>query len=217
MTARIWALGLAALPLVACKPKAESQAPHRDVHGWTLAEIEAELARNDAVLAGEGIMVAVAPTPTIAPPNVSGVEFEQPVTEPEGETTDPEPGGDVDDGSDPGEDPQASPPEPEPMPTTAARPESQPVYGAEELTSVAPDSAAERRRANKRRLSTRSRREASTRCERLCGLAEATCELETQICELAASHPGESRYQQACLRAEQQCIAASEACQRCEE
>ena len=36
MTARIWALGLAARPLVACKPKAESRAPQRDVHGWTL-------------------------------------------------------------------------------------------------------------------------------------------------------------------------------------
>jgi hypothetical protein len=214
MTARLWALGLAALPLVACKPNKEgSRAPHRDVHGWTLAEIEAELARNDAVLAGEGIMVAVAPT--IAPPDGPGMEVVPPVTEPEGETTDPEPGVDIDDGSEPGEDPEISPPEP--MPT--ARPEPQPVYGGAEEpmeTSVAPDSAAERR-VGKRRLSSRSRREANSRCDRLCGLAEATCELETQICELSARHPGEPRYQQACLRAEQQCIAASDACQRCEE
>lgn len=214
MTARIWALGLAALPLVACKLKAESHAPQRDVHGWTLAEIEAELARNDTVLAGEGIMVAAAPTPTVAPPNGPDPGYEQPVVAPE---TDPA-GVDFDDGSgaEPGEDPEISAPEPGPTPT--AMPETRPAYAGvapadESMERDAP--ALRSREAKKRRLA--ARREASTRCERVCGLAEATCELETQICELAARHPEEPRYQQACLRAEQQCIAASEACQRCEE
>ena len=45
----------------------------------------------------------------------------------------------------------------------------------------------------------------------------ATLEGRPQICELAARHLDEPRYAQACLRAEQQCKAASEACQRCED
>jgi len=216
MTPRIWVLGLAALPLVACKLKEGSQAPHRDVHGWTLAEIEAELVRNDAALAGEGIMVAMA-TPTVTPPNVTGSGFEEAVDPSEGEGIEPTPP--IDDGDEAGDEPTVDPEPgpPEPMPTPTASPGTQPDYEGAELTSAAPDSPAERRREGKRRLSARSRRDTDTRCDRLCGLAEATCELETQICELATRHPDEPRYQQACLRAEQQCIAASDACQRCEE
>jgi hypothetical protein len=217
MTARIWVLGLAALPLVACKPKASSDAPYRDVHGWTIAEIEAELAHNDEVLAGEGIMVAMA-TPTVAPPDGPGLTSEEPAQTPETEpTTEPEPSDD--DGA------AAEPPTPEPfplepMPTpTSVQPETRPAYDSELISAEGAtiDAPTERRRGARRKLSSRSRRDADTRCERLCRLAEATCELETQICELAARHPGEPRYEQACLRAEQQCIAASDACQRCEE
>src|SRR5687768_14547800 len=116
MTARIWALGLAALPLVACKPKAGSDAPYRDVHGWTIAEIEAELAHNDEVLAGEGIMVAMAaPTvaPTVTPPDGPGLTSEEPGQTPETEpTTEPEPSDDDGDGAEP----------PTPEPTTEPMP-----------------------------------------------------------------------------------------------
>jgi hypothetical protein len=220
MTARIWVLGLAALPLVACKPKASSDAPYRDVHGWTIAEIEAELAHNDEVLAGEGIMVAMAaPTvaPTVTPPDGPGLTSEEPAETPEIEpTTEPVPSDD--DGG--GAEPPTEPLPPEPMPTpTSVQPETRPENDRELLSAEGAtiDAPTERRRGARRKLSSRSRRDADSRCERVCRLAEATCELETQICELAARHAEESRYQQACLRAEQQCVAASDACQRCED
>lgn len=190
---RSWALGLAVLPLVACKPKTRADEPGHDVRSWTLAEIEAELSRNDQALAGEGIMVAMASPPAYgeSPPTI------EPELQPVTEDGEPDSGGAA-------AEPVAPQPTPMVEPTAAYEAESAP-----ELTSAKPMS--------RRRMSSRSRREATTRCERVCGLAEATCELETQICELAARHPDEPRYAQACARAEQQCLAASEACQRCEE
>src|SRR5690606_2502903 len=62
--ARVWVLAIAAgVPLTACKATRRSDAPSLDVRGWSLAEIEAELQRNDEVLAREGIMVASASVP----------------------------------------------------------------------------------------------------------------------------------------------------------
>jgi hypothetical protein len=201
-----WLLGLAALPLVACKAKTSSDAPSRDVRSWTVAEIEAELDRNDRVLANEGIMIAMA-TPTVAPPEPA------PATEPEaGPEAGPPPdeaheGTDPDDGGQP-----ATEPAPElagsAQPTAVTEPSES--YDAKLYED---ERGRERRRA---RIGSRSpRRDEGTRCERVCELAVATCELETQICELAARHPDEPRYEQACLRAEQQCLAASQACERC--
>lgn len=211
-SARHWALGLAVLPILAgCKLK-ESQAPDRDVQSWTIAEIESELARTDQELAGEGIVVAMA-TPPVAPTNVPGPAVEEPAAEEAG--TEPEPAGDDDGAGASPPEPTAKPSEPQPMPTVA--PTS--AYESEGLASESPSlgSSSVERREGRRRLSSRSRRDADTRCERVCRLAEATCELETQICELAARHPDEPRYAQACARAEQQCDAASRACQSCED
>lgn len=211
-SARHWALGLVVLPiLAACKQKEGSHAPDRDVRSWTIAEIESELARNDQELAGEGIVVAMA-TPPVAPPNVPGPVVEEPAAEEAGS----EPAGDDDggEGAKPPE-PMAQPAEPQPMPTVA--PTS--AYESEGMARESPslDSSSVERGQGRRRLSSRSRRDVDTRCTRICDLAEATCELETQICELAARHPDEPRYAQACARAEQQCEAASRACQTCEE
>jgi hypothetical protein len=199
--ARSWVLPLAMLPLVACKPKQASDAPYREVQRWTIAEIEAELAHNDQVLAGEGIMVAMA-APTVAAP-----EADEPAAE--------EPTPAEDDGSG-GATPEPQRPEPGPTPATMP-PEADATSRAETLAGDRADldGPAERHRASRRRLA--ARRDTDTRCERVCRLAEATCELETQICELAARHPDEPRYARACLRAEQQCEAASAACERCED
>lgn len=211
-SASYWVLGLAVLPLVACKPKAGSDSPDRDVRGWTIAEIEAELARTDQELAGEGIMIAMA-TPTGASPGVPGPAVEEPAAEEPG--IEPEPTGD-DDGAG-----ASLPPEPTTQPPEPTTPSVAPtsVYEGELLgaESSPADAPALERHEGRRRVSSRSRRDADTRCERVCRLAEATCELETQICELAARHLDEPRYAQACARAEQQCDAASRACERCEE
>lgn len=196
---RLWVLGLAALPLVACKPKASSQAPGRNVQDWTLAEIEAELAHNDQALAGEGIMVAVATPAVGAEPRIEPASPEPaPITESESLP--------FEEGSEDRDiQPSASPP--------TAMPEAALSHEAELTTA---DGASDRR-TSQRRMSSRARRDELSRCERVCQLAEATCELEDQICALAERHPDEPRYEQACLRAEQQCVAASQACQRCEE
>lgn len=195
-------LGLAALPLVACKAEHGSSAPGLDVHDWTLAEIEAELDRNDHVLTDEGIMIA------LASPAGSPVE-PAPVPPLDGPELEAQPEASDDDGGAAGE------PEPEPSrpePTLASEPEEQYVSEADDSTTRRDRS--ERRSAG--RSANREHREPS-RCERVCQLAAATCELETQICELAERHPDEPRYARACQRAEQQCLAASQACQRCED
>jgi hypothetical protein len=59
------------------------------------------------------------------------------------------------------------------------------------------------------------RRAARDRCDRICDLAEATCNLQTHICALADRHAGEARYESACQRANDQCKLASDACSAC--
>lgn len=54
-------------------------------------------------------------------------------------------------------------------------------------------------------------------CERRCQLAEAICELEGSICDLADRHTGEDRYADACARAGDDCTRAEEACVACSE
>jgi hypothetical protein len=54
------------------------------------------------------------------------------------------------------------------------------------------------------------------RCDRICEIATATCELQGQICGLAAQHDGEPRYSAACDRAGAQCGAANDACATCQ-
>lgn len=59
------------------------------------------------------------------------------------------------------------------------------------------------------------RRAARDRCDRICDLAEATCQLQARICEMAERHAGEERYESACQRANDQCSLASNACSSC--
>jgi hypothetical protein len=53
------------------------------------------------------------------------------------------------------------------------------------------------------------------RCQRVCELSEATCDLQDKICTLADAHEGEPRYASACERADDHCRRASEACRAC--
>lgn len=57
--------------------------------------------------------------------------------------------------------------------------------------------------------------EGRARCERICELTAATCDLESRICSLADEHAGEDRYASACARAGDRCDEASEACRAC--
>jgi hypothetical protein len=61
----------------------------------------------------------------------------------------------------------------------------------------------------------RDRRAGRERCDRICDLAEATCNLEARICAMADRHAGEARYRSACQRASDQCRLASDACSSC--
>ena len=49
--------------------------------------------------------------------------------------------------------------------------------------------------------------------QRICELAVSTCDLERQICGLAARHPDEERYAQVCQRAGEDCQLARDACE----
>lgn len=53
------------------------------------------------------------------------------------------------------------------------------------------------------------------RCEQVCEISAAICELEQQICGLLPRHRGDDRYQAACDRAVADCKAANEACHAC--
>lgn len=53
------------------------------------------------------------------------------------------------------------------------------------------------------------------RCGELCELADATCDLEVKICDLATRHTSEPRYAEVCRRAGDDCRLAADACTRC--
>lgn len=190
-----------------------SQAPMVDLRDWSLDDIEAELQRNDDVLADAGIVVARADPP---PPELQPRATAEPEPEPE---PGPEPGPVYDGGGDTVTDSDDAP--------ALTSVEAEPADSAPTSRDYAEDSIElERRERGKDRRAERRRTRASdredrqrerTRCERVCDLAEATCDLEVQICELAEEHPDEPRYEKACLRAELQCSAAMQACDTCED
>lgn len=62
----------------------------------------------------------------------------------------------------------------------------------------------------------RRRDEATQRCESLCSLNVAICELETSICSLAQDHGDDPTYADACERATDDCSISSQACDACE-
>jgi len=55
------------------------------------------------------------------------------------------------------------------------------------------------------------------RCTRVCGLADAICDLEANICRLASEHEDDERYTNACARAQTDCERAESACEECGE
>lgn len=75
------------------------------------------------------------------------------------------------------------------------------------------ESVRERRRS--KRGVRQSADEEVSRCDRLWGLADATCGLRTRVCALAGRHLGDIRYAVACRRAEDQCAAARELYESC--
>jgi hypothetical protein len=62
---------------------------------------------------------------------------------------------------------------------------------------------------------TESGDDVAPRCQPLCELAATSCDLQTRVCELADEHEGEPRYEEACVRAQDQCRVATEACTAC--
>lgn len=179
----------------ACKPSPGTRAPQRMLVD-DIDAIEAELARNRSQLESAGIMVARA-TPTT--PGSTTVDVDASGAAPPRDfqggdaATEEE---DIDDDAD------AAAPSVEPSP---------PAPPPQEVEAISDRSSNFRQR-----VARKDERNESSRCERICDLADATCDLAQNVCNLASRHPGESRYETACVRAEDQCRAASIACTRCE-
>ncbi|GEM_PF-3322749 len=53
------------------------------------------------------------------------------------------------------------------------------------------------------------------RCASVCGLSDAICDLEVQICTMAEDHDSDLVYADACERAVDDCEVAGDACDRC--
>jgi len=56
---------------------------------------------------------------------------------------------------------------------------------------------------------------ASSRCDRIRGLADEICTLSDRMCTLATEHPGQPRYAEACTRSGETCRRARQAAERC--
>ncbi len=54
-----------------------------------------------------------------------------------------------------------------------------------------------------------------SRCERICKLKDAICDVSERICGLAESHEDETKYTDACTRSETRCEQATTACSTC--
>jgi hypothetical protein len=195
---------VAALAAPACKKAAPgSQAPR--VYSDDIEDLEAELARNASELQSQGIVIAQRETAT----SVGGAAepAETPDVPPTDDTAAQEAG--EGDDFDEGEDEVMDDPSPEPTAPPEAD-EASPSSGpGKESRSI-------RYRRFSRRDRRGERRERSQRCERICSLADATCDLAEHICALADKHVDDVRYETACDRAADQCRAASQACTKCE-
>jgi len=54
------------------------------------------------------------------------------------------------------------------------------------------------------------------RCERICKLRDAICDVSERICGLAETHEDDSKYSEACTRSESRCEQATTACSTCD-
>jgi hypothetical protein len=199
---------LGASTAAGCRPqRKDAQSPGPS----TIEEAERRLAANAEALSAEGIVVptrvavSTVPSPIVRDP-LEPPPAEDSDTDPDGPSPDPEPT-DVPFDEDA---PESQPPEPSP---------------SREVDEDSPAPAAPRDqersfRFDKRRgvrVTDRNKRKKNrTRCERVCDLAEATCDLQLQICGLAERHVTDVRYEEACSRAELQCEAAARECRACD-
>jgi hypothetical protein len=55
------------------------------------------------------------------------------------------------------------------------------------------------------------------KCEELCELSRAICEVKTKMCTIADSQAADEDYQDLCRKAKQRCSDASDSCVRCVE
>ncbi len=57
----------------------------------------------------------------------------------------------------------------------------------------------------------------ASRCERICSLKDAICDVSQRICGLAESHEDDRKYADACARSQSRCEQATTACSNCTE
>jgi hypothetical protein len=190
--------------LQACKKQEPSRTPTE--LDDDIAQIDAALHQREAELQRAGIVVAYR-APVRSEP--AGAAPEIPATEPAEDVADEEV-------------PTGVEPRPEPPTTTEVAPvESSPTQEREAMDAPRSAPPDRKRRAhahasNRSRLAAeRDQRRPHTRCEKICVLADTTCELRERVCTLAGEHPDDVRYQDACRRAEDQCGAATQHCESC--
>ncbi|MEM6292632.1 MAG: hypothetical protein AAGA54_15275 [Myxococcota bacterium] len=190
-----------ACALTGCKSDAKSAPPMAPLDD--LAAIESELDVNASRLESQGIRVAQATAPAVEP------------RPPELKLDDDGDGDDAEDAvaEESGRD-YAGAVAPVPPPSAPA---DETTISSAESERIEADEAAPRSRQREKKRSSRrrERRSATSRCDRICDLAESTCELSDRICALANEHVDDVRYAEACTRAEAQCEAAAEACSAC--
>lgn len=200
----------------------EPQEPQFAPEGLSLDDYEAMLAQNEAALRAQGVAIPVSDTMIALADrddeDAGGYGERTDAAVPEGEAanqapTEPSPdvgaGGAV-------SGPAAKPAAPSPPPTATPAPvqdapAAEPAPAPESISTEGRILAGES--GNKRA----ERRQARDRCEAICELAAATCELEARICGLASEHTDDPRYENACARATQDCDIAEEACRACSE
>jgi hypothetical protein len=174
----------------------------------SLAEIELELASNEAKLRALGVEL---PSRAVAGELVPGPEPAQPG------------GGGTTSSAKADARPSTSPaPKPEPDSATKQGRRDKPAKQKKTETAVDADRFAnpppgepEEAKATPLSPTEQPKLDAATRCIQVCELSEITCELGVQICELAQRHAGNEDYEQACARATDDCDAAQEACDVC--
>lgn len=174
------------------------RAEQAELANRSLADIELELASNEAKLRALGVELStgeLAPAPEPAPPGGGGTTA----------TTKPDPR-----------------PSTSPAPKQGRRDNDKPAKqkktesaGDADRFANPPPGGPEEAKAAPLSPTEQPKLDAATRCIQVCELSEITCELGVQICELAQRHAGDRDYEQACARATDDCDAAQEACDVC--
>lgn len=62
-----------------------------------------------------------------------------------------------------------------------------------------------------------TKKDIASRCERICSLKDAICDVSARICGLAETHEDDTKYLEACTRSESRCEQATTACSTCTE